>query len=183
MSLRYGLLGLLTEKPASGYDLSQQFQDILGAVWPASHPQIYTALNKMLDEGQITIEATGARGKKVYAITGSGRLALTRWLSESSVDHTLRSESLMRSFFFDLMEPADLQKHLDNEIAFFEARIALYKRYAAAKERGEHGFSPRTSAMRIAVESGIRLYSALREWGIWTKRYTKHDDWRRRHSS
>ncbi|HEY8983817.1 MAG TPA: hypothetical protein VIU15_30100 [Streptomyces sp.] len=32
MSLRHGVLGLLAEGPASGYDLAQRFQQVLGAV-------------------------------------------------------------------------------------------------------------------------------------------------------
>jgi DNA-binding PadR family transcriptional regulator len=35
MSLRYGLLGLLAETPASGYDLARRFQEVLGQIWPA----------------------------------------------------------------------------------------------------------------------------------------------------
>jgi len=174
MSLRYGLLGLLSEKPASGYALSQQFQDVLGVVWPASHPQIYTALNHMLGEGLVEIQHTGARGKKVYTITPAGTAALRQWLAHGPVDHTLRSESLLRSFFFDQMDPADLERHLEAEIAFFAERVALYKRYAEAKDRGDHGRSARTASLRIAVESGVRLYTALQEWAQWAKRYRNH---------
>ena len=36
MSLRHGLLGLLAEGPASGYDLARRFSEALGSVWPAS---------------------------------------------------------------------------------------------------------------------------------------------------
>jgi hypothetical protein len=40
MSLRHALIGLLAEQPASGWDLTQRFEDLLGTVWPAGHPQI-----------------------------------------------------------------------------------------------------------------------------------------------
>jgi len=35
VSLRHALIGLLADKPASGYDLSRRFQEVLGSVWPA----------------------------------------------------------------------------------------------------------------------------------------------------
>ena len=47
MSLRHGLLGLLAEGPASGYDLARRFQEALGPVWPAQHPKIYAELARL----------------------------------------------------------------------------------------------------------------------------------------
>jgi DNA-binding PadR family transcriptional regulator len=44
MSLRYGVLGSLAGKPASGYDLARRFEEALGSIWPAKHPQIYGEL-------------------------------------------------------------------------------------------------------------------------------------------
>jgi DNA-binding PadR family transcriptional regulator len=49
VSLRHALIGLLAEQPASGYDLSRRFQEVLGSVWPAGHPQIYGELRKLAD--------------------------------------------------------------------------------------------------------------------------------------
>jgi PadR family transcriptional regulator, regulatory protein AphA len=46
MSLRYALLGLLSEHPQSGWDLSRKFSDTLGAVWPAGQVQIHGELRR-----------------------------------------------------------------------------------------------------------------------------------------
>jgi DNA-binding PadR family transcriptional regulator len=53
MSLRHALIGLLADQPASGWDLTKRFQDVLGSVWPAGHPQIYGELRRLQDDGLI----------------------------------------------------------------------------------------------------------------------------------
>src|SRR6266545_4609367 len=59
MSLRHALIGLLADQPASGYDLSQRFQEVLGSVWTAGRPQIYGELRKLADEGLIEVDSEG----------------------------------------------------------------------------------------------------------------------------
>ncbi|MBA3728896.1 MAG: PadR family transcriptional regulator, partial [Actinobacteria bacterium] len=44
MSLRHALLGLLAERPMSGYDLTKVFDSSLAYVWSAKHSQIYPEL-------------------------------------------------------------------------------------------------------------------------------------------
>lgn len=169
MSLRYGLLGLLAEGPASGYDLTRQFQEALGTVWPAQHPKIYAELGRLAADGLIEVESQGARGRKAYRITDAGLTEIRRWLTEDDIDHTLRLEPLLRSFFFWLMEPGDLAARLGAEAEFFAATAAQLGEFAAAKDRGEYGDSPPTQSLRIAIEAGVRLYQALADWAEWAQ--------------
>ena len=169
MSLRYGLLGLLAEGPASGYDLTRRFQETLGPVWPAQHPQIYAELARLAEAGLIVVDSHGPRGRKAYRITDAGLAEVRRWLAEDDVDHTLRIESLLRSVFFWLMPPSDLDAHLAREGVFFREQAEVYRRHAAAKDRGEYGSSPQTQSIRIAAEAGIRLFEALADWTDWAR--------------
>jgi DNA-binding PadR family transcriptional regulator len=171
MSLRHGLLGLLAEGPASGYDLARRFQETLGAVWPAQHPQIYGELGRMAGEGLIDIDSHGPRGRKAYRVTDAGTAEVRRWLTSADVDHTVRLEPLLRSFFFWLMEPDDLVRHLAQEVAFYSERAAQYRDYARRKDAGEFGTGPRVQSMRITVEGGIRVYEALADWARWAADY------------
>jgi DNA-binding PadR family transcriptional regulator len=97
MSLRHGLLGLLAEGPASGYDLARRFQEALGSVWPAQHPQIYAELSRLDAAGLIEVDSRGPRRRKAYRITDAGLAEVRRWLAEENVDHTFRMEILLRS--------------------------------------------------------------------------------------
>lgn len=59
MSLRHALLGLLSERPASGYDLLKRFETSLANVWPATQSQMYTELSKLAAAGLISASAEG----------------------------------------------------------------------------------------------------------------------------
>ncbi|MCF6469467.1 PadR family transcriptional regulator [Nonomuraea sp. MG754425] len=168
MSLRYGLLGLLAEGPASGYDLARRFEAVLGAVWPAQQPKIYAELNRLAAEGLIEIDSEGPRRRKAYRITDEGLAAVRGWLTSGEVDHTLRIQSVLRSAFFWLMEPDELRAHLERERAHFAREAEWYRQYAAAKDRGDFGDSPQTRSLRVAAEAGHRLYQALADWADWT---------------
>jgi DNA-binding PadR family transcriptional regulator len=169
MSLRHGLLGLLAEGPASGYDLARRFTEVLGSIWPAQHPKIYAELNRLAAEDLIEVESEGPRGRKAYQITDAGLAEIKRWLASTEVDHTMRIQPLLRSAFFWLMEPEELRRHLAQEAAFFAATAEKYRAYAAAKDRGEFGNSPQTQSLRITIEAGVRLYQAMADWAEWAQ--------------
>lgn len=169
MSLRHALIGLLAEHPASGYDLARRFEEVLGTIWPAGHPQIYGELRKLREDGLIEVESEGPRGRTVYRPTRDGLDEARRWLTSADVDHTIRLESLLRSVFFWLMTPEELADHLDKEAAYFHGLAARYRELAKAKDRGDFGHSPQTQSLRIAVEAGIRITQSLGDWAEWAK--------------
>lgn len=169
MSLRHGLLGLLAEGPASGYDLARRFQEGLNSVWPAQHPQIYSELSRLADAGLIEVDSHGPRRRTAYRITDAGLAEVKRWLSEGEIDHSFRMEPLLRSFFFWLMEPEDLKRRLAEEHEYFDRFTRTLRAYAGAKDRGEWGTSHRTRAQRIAVEAAIRVNEALAGWARWAE--------------
>jgi DNA-binding PadR family transcriptional regulator len=167
--LRHGLLGLLAEGPASGYDLARRFQEALGTVWPAQHPQIYAELSRLAAAELIEVDSHGPRRRTAYRITEAGLSEVKRWLTEVDVDRTLRTETLLRSFFFWLMEPEDLKTHLANEARHFAETAEALRGYAAAKDSGVWGTSRQTRAQRIAIEAGIRINEALAGWARWAE--------------
>jgi DNA-binding PadR family transcriptional regulator len=176
VSLRHGLLGLLAEGPASGYDLARRFQEVLGSLWPAQHPKIYAELGRMVDAELIAVDSLGPRGRKAYRITDAGLDEVRRWLTTVEVDHTVRLEPLLRSFFFWLMDPDALLRHLEQEADFYTAQAAFYREYAARKDAGEFGNSPQVRAMRVTIEGGVRVYEALAEWSRWATAYVARSE-------
>ena len=51
-TLRYILLGLLSKKKMTGYELNQSFKNEIGEFWQAKHSQIYPELAKMEEEAK-----------------------------------------------------------------------------------------------------------------------------------
>lgn len=172
MSLRHALLGLLAEQPASGWDLSRRFDELLGSVWPAGHPQIYGELRRLEQDALIELDSEGPRRRKAYRITDEGINAVHHWLTSVEVDHTMRLEPLLRSVFFWLMTPEELTEHLAREASYYQTLAGTYRQVAEAKDRGEYGDSPQTRSLRIAAEAGIRLADALADWATWAQAHT-----------
>ena len=175
MSLRHALIGLLAEHPASGWDLSRRFEEVLGTVWPAGHPQIYGELRKLREDGLIEVESEGPRGRTTYQVTAAGLAEVRRWLAADEVDHTMRLEPVLRSVFFWLMSPQELADHLDREAAYFHGLAAQYRELAGAKDRGDFGRSPQTQSLRVAVEAGARVAEALGSWADWAQKVENTD--------
>lgn len=103
MSLRYALLGLLSDGPASGYDLLRTFKHSLANVWPTTQSQIYTELTKLADAGLIEVSDEGPRGRKEYTLTDTGLDDLRTWLTTTEPKQAVRNEALLRIFFLGVI--------------------------------------------------------------------------------
>jgi PadR family transcriptional regulator, regulatory protein AphA len=163
MSLRMALLGLLIGKgPASGYSLSKDFQDTLSHVWSARHSQVYPELGRMAEQGLVTVEAAGPRGRKAYAVTDAGRAELERWLTEEEPGRAVRSEVALRAFLLPLL---DVRRGLEltrGEAAYQRERYRrLDELRAMLEDMPGDGFG------RYAAELGARVSRAMAEWADW----------------
>ncbi len=71
MALEHALLVSLSERPASGLDLTRRFDRSIGFFWSATHQQIYRVLARMEAAGWVSREDVAQSGrpdKKVYAV-------------------------------------------------------------------------------------------------------------------
>ena len=72
---RYAILGALTLRPMSGYDLRRFFEDNLAFFWSESFGQIYPMLHALEEEGLVTLARGADERRRPYRITPSGRAA------------------------------------------------------------------------------------------------------------
>jgi PadR family transcriptional regulator, regulatory protein AphA len=82
MSLNHAILGILSRRPLTGYDLKKIMQDSAYMPWSGNNNQIYKALVELLERGYLTNEIQhqdGAPSKKSYTITEQGLAELKRW--------------------------------------------------------------------------------------------------------
>jgi DNA-binding PadR family transcriptional regulator len=99
------VLGLLSLRPRSGYDIKTVVDRSTRFFWAASYGQIYPELKRLEEEGLVEGEdqPNGGRNRRVYHLTAAGREALHDWLLGSTVTIELRDESLLRLFFADAL--------------------------------------------------------------------------------
>ena len=79
----HALLGLLSIRPLSTYELAKQIERSLGWFWPRTERKIYDEARRLVGAGLVTAspEPVGKRRRTVYSITPAGRRSLTRWLA------------------------------------------------------------------------------------------------------
>ncbi|MFD7164999.1 PadR family transcriptional regulator [Streptomyces violascens] len=164
MSLRHAVLGLLTNRPASGYDLMKLFETSLAHVWPATQSQVYGELGKLADSGLVEVSAEGPRGRKEYAITEAGRSELHRWLTEVEPVRTRRSDSLLRVFFLGELTRVEAKAYLLTEAERSAQQLAGLKEAESAIDWGD---DPISVHGRLALEYGKRLSAMHEEWARW----------------
>ena len=131
MSLKFAILGILNVFPMTGYDLKHQaFDATVRHFWPADQSQIYRTLNKLAKDGlvTVTVEAQDERpDRKIYAITASGKNALTDWLKSETAVPTLRDPLLVQLFFGQELPNADLLRVVAKQLAAHQTRLAIFE--------------------------------------------------------
>jgi PadR family transcriptional regulator, regulatory protein AphA len=160
MSLRFALLGLLADRPYTGWQLLKHFEGSLAYAWPALHSQIYPELARLRQAGLIEQTGEGPRGAKQYALTDEGRTAVERWLRETAPSRTSRDEALLRVFFLWLLEPEESARYLEREAEHQRGLLAELERIRDS----EVPATPKEHSYRLALEYGIRAVRTRLEW-------------------
>jgi len=159
MSLNHAILGLLSERPMSGFDLLGEFDvERSGVVWPAPQNEVYRVLARLKAEGLIAEKAKGARGRRTYAITKAGRAALAEWI-EAPSDYTLRYDPILKAGFLEGAPARVRVARAQADLAFFSEQLAVLRR-VDRERRSAEAPDRRAHVRRMA----ILFYGALAEW-------------------
>lgn len=126
--LQYIILGLLNQRPQTGYDLTKAFEHEIGEFWQAQHSQIYPMLKRLETAGDITHEDTvsGEKlAKKQYSLTPTGHDKLVAWVSEPSPELTAtKDEFILKLYFIKTSDDPRLQPMLQEQAALHRAQLA-----------------------------------------------------------
>ena len=69
--VRAAVLALLAEQPMHGYQIIREIEERSGGTWKPSAGSVYPTLQLLADEGSIRAEESN--GRKIYALTETGR--------------------------------------------------------------------------------------------------------------
>lgn len=170
MSLQHALLGLLHYAPATGYELKSAFTKSIHFFWNATLPQIYRTLTHMEKEGWLTATVQHQEGKpsrKVYHITGAGLEEFRRWLKEPPEMPQPRHPMLLKVFFGNQMDTAQLATHLRGWMEYHASLLeGLEKEVARSIEHYAtlKGVSEDTQYWAMALEFGKMHTRMVVDW-------------------
>jgi DNA-binding PadR family transcriptional regulator len=168
-STSYAVLGLLSVKPWSSYELTQQMDRSLGRIWPRAASKLYEEPKKLVSHGLASARAeqNGQRTRTVYAITAEGRQALADWLHEPGDGPVLEFEQLVKVFFADNGTKADALGTLRAAQQWARARCAESLAIGEAYAEGEGPFPQRLPELQLASRFITDFYLLVLDWARW----------------
>ena len=162
---KFAILGLLTIKPLSGYDIKRLINNSIAYFWSESNGQIYPTLNQLTKEKLIVVSTNQFAGKKMritYAITALGRLELQKWMREKDEKSVHRDEKLLKLFFGKNISKKECIQLLKNRE---KKQIENLKEYESIlKSLQEEADSPHHVYWVLTVKNGISSAEAEIKW-------------------
>jgi DNA-binding PadR family transcriptional regulator len=164
-TLSLAILGLISQRPLTGYDLRKVFATTPMGHFSSSPGAIYPALRRIEKAGWIRgVPSEGRTGRErlVYEITARGRNVLKERLSQpvTEEDVTWHMDDLMMRFaFMDGVVGRQMTvRFLRDFAARIDAHAADLRRYL----EGARSILP--ACGRLAMESGIQSYEMNAQW-------------------
>lgn len=174
---RYALLGMLTYRPMSGYDMKKVSDHSIGHFWNENYGNIYPVLKKMEAESLVTMtreEQNGVPTRKVYTITEKGRAAFSQWLSRPPEPKILREELLLQVFFGQWSKPEliiakiraedERCRTIIGELEGIRDYMDSGKNISEVPEEARTVMTKGTPYWCRTVDYGLHYYSGIRDW-------------------
>ena len=116
MAIKYAILGMLSWRPFSGYDMKKALADSSALYWSGNSNQVYPTLIQLHKDGLVTAEVEQDGGyppRKVYSVTPEGVEQLKFWVVSTPELPQLRSTFLTQLAWADLLSASELASLLD----------------------------------------------------------------------
>jgi len=168
----HALLGLLSVRAWTTYELAKQVRRSLNWFWPRAERKLYDEPKRLVADGLATAtrEHTGLRPRTVYGITPAGRTALRSWLDEPSAPRTAEFEAMLKVFFAD----AGTLEQLDATLRAIEQEaVDRLAALAAMTEQGLAGtteFPKRLHLGAVTLRLQCEQEIAVLRWSRWARR-------------
>jgi len=164
-TLSLAILGLISQRPLTGYDLRKIFLTTPMGHFSSSPGAIYPALKRIEETGWIRCDNSEGRTRRqrmVYKITARGRNALKEHLSQPVTEEDViwhMDDLMMRFAFMDgAVGPEKTVRFLRDFAARIDAHVVDLRRYF------ESARSILPVCGRLAMEQGIQSYEMNAQW-------------------
>ena len=162
----YAILGLLSVRPWSAYELAQQMSRSLIHCWPVAASVVYHEPKRLVAMGYATVtrQQAGRRSRAVYQITPGGREALQQWLATQPADPQLQIEPMLRLIFADSATPLELAASLRELRAWADDRLATGARQCEDYLATGGPFPDRLDLLALFAEFFGQFYALAGDW-------------------
>lgn len=159
MSVKHGLLALLSDGPRYGYDLRCAFEASTGGAWPLNVGQVYTTLGRLERDGLVDQQGVDDDGHVFYALTDLGRQELQDWFT-APVERTPppRDELAIKIALAASLPEVDLAEVLQRQRAATVSTLqTLTRQKASALDDGHVGRLVVLDALLASADAEARF--------------------------
>lgn len=123
--LELAVLGLLKEKPMSGYELQKALTAKLGAFWRVSFGSLYPCLKRLSAQGALEVLDSPymSRKKHVYRLTPAGETLFRELLESADVNDFEQDRFSLRLAFFRYLQPENRLDQLERRRGYLQQRL------------------------------------------------------------
>lgn len=167
MAIKYAILGLLSWRPFSGYELRKFFSESVALYWSGNSNQVYPTLVQLHKDGLVQSEVRQQGNYppgKVYSLTPGGQAALRDWVTSQPVVPQTRNVFLTQLAWADQLDGEELAGLIDRYE--HEVRMKLLMQRELIR-RGPEGpaRTPREALLwSMIAEHDCALHGAELEW-------------------
>ncbi|CAM3793611.1 PadR family transcriptional regulator [Nocardioides marinus] len=171
----YAVLGLLSLRPWTTYELAQQVRRSLHWFWTRAERRIYEEPKRLVDHGWVeAVEGwTGRRRHTTYAITEAGREALAAWLGTPAQVRTVEDEAMLRVFFADGGTLDQLRARLDELAEVTRERLEELATMTEQLLVDGGAFPDRLHLQALALRRHVDQEVDTLAWATWARRQTE----------
>jgi DNA-binding PadR family transcriptional regulator len=158
---KYAILGVLSLKPGSGYDIKKFCDQSIAYFWNENFGHIYPVLKQLEREGLITKKIEQVEGKparNLYHITPAGQTELQDWLLLPAESAPMRSEFLLKLAFGENVPKeiiiANIEKAKERITAQLEEYIQIEQTFIDnEKAKKKAGYPYWLATLRYGISS------------------------------
>ena len=165
----YAILGLLSLRSWTSYELAEQMKRALGLFWPRAESGIYREPKKLEAHGlaRSTTEHVGERPRTRYTITAAGRRALAEWVPTRGAGPVVEFEQLVKVFFAEQATKADLLATLEGVRVWAEDQVATTPGIPQEYLEGRGGYPERLPWLILVGKFLHDVQQAVDDWAAW----------------
>ena len=165
----YAVLGLLSLRDWTTYELAEQMKRGVGNLWPAARSMVFDAPKHLVAEGLATVrhEQTGRRPRAVYSITDAGRVALREWLAEPGRPPSLAFEGILKLLVADADDARSALPSLAEAERWGAELQAIGRHMAAGYLQGGGGFESRAHIVALTFGFLFDFAALVERWAQW----------------
>lgn len=170
-STSYAVLGLLADRPYTGYELTRMIRIGFSQCMPRSTSGLYNEPKILVEHGYAaaTQEMKGRQKRTLYAITPAGRRALRAWFKSPTAPMMFESEAIVRLILgragkrADVVKAlADLESQVGEQVERGTSEMPAWLETVGATP--EH-----LDDLAVMAQFYVDFYALVIEWSRWAR--------------